>query len=182
MLLAISGPSTVGKDSTWVPIAETLGFRREIPYTTRQMRQGEVNHGDHHYVSTETFHGMIRDGGLAEWDFVLGNYYGPSTSLRDRLAAGEDVVLQVLGRMALRLKRALPQVCTLMLTTSGRETLEQRLRHRGYSGDTLILRVLHGTEELTHAPLFDFVVPDADIMTDIEITRTLLDIIVSQHE
>lgn len=182
MLLTISGPSAVGKDSTWVRIAEALGFSREIPYTSRPRRTGEVSDRDHHYVTVATFHSMIRDARLTEWDYVLGNYYGTESSLIERVSCGEDAVLQVLGRMALRLKRQLSPVCTIMLATSDRETLQERLRQRGYSGEELNQRVVHGVEELTHAPLFDFVVPDADIMTDIDVTRILQDIIVSQRE
>jgi len=163
-------------------VAETMGFSREIPFTTRSRRPGESEGRDHHYVTVAEFHEMIRAGKLTEWDFVLGQYYGTGISLMRRLSAKEDIVLQVLGRMALRLKTKFPEVCTIMLATSERETLENRLRQRGYSGEELRWRLHHGEEERTHAPLFDFVVEDADIMTEFEVGRTLRDIIPSQRE
>jgi len=180
MLLTLSGPSAVGKDSTWVRIAETLGFSREVPFTSRHMRTGEIDHRDYHFVNKEEFQRLIRDNKLTEWDYALGNYYGTAISLRERLMSGENIVMQVLGRMALRLKRSFPQTHTIILATSEIETLEQRLIQRGYTCDELRQRVLHGLEELTHAPLFDLVVPDADIMTDFDVTRILQDISISQ--
>lgn len=166
----------------WVPVVETMGFSREVPYTTRARRSGEIDGRDHHYVSVTKFHEMIQTESLTDWDFVLGHYYGTGTSLIRRVSANEDIVLQVLGRMALRLKRRFPKVCMIMLKTSEQATLENRLRDRGYSGEQLQQRFHHGMEEWTHSPLFDFLVEDADIMTELECRRTFQDIIQSQRE
>jgi guanylate kinase len=112
---------------------------------------------------------------LTEWDYVLGNYYGTDIKLEDKIRRKDNVVLQVLGRMALRLKRRYSHVCTVMLLPSDQQTLDARLRARGYGGTELAARLNHGQEELTHAPLFDYVVPDADIMTDMHVARVLND-------
>lgn len=177
MLITFSGPSTVGKDSTWVRVAESMGFARVVPYTTRVRRTGEVNGTHHHYVTAEVFQDMIRNGNVTEWDYVLAAYYGTDAALAERLATGEDLVLQVLARMAIRLKARLRSVVTVLLTTSDPANLKERLVQRGYSGSEIEQRLQHGEEELVHAPLFDFVIPDADILTDGEVLRVLRDVV-----
>lgn len=177
MLLTISGPSTVGKDATWVRIAQSFNFHREVPYTTRAMRSTEKEGVDHYYISTPDFQKKIRDGSLAEWDYVHENYYGTDVNLIERTTKGENIVLQVLGRMGLRLRQRIPNVFSIMLISSERQTLKYRLSSRGYKGDELMSRLFHWSEEYTHAPLFDLVVPDADIMTNYEVAQILQEVI-----
>jgi guanylate kinase len=178
MLIAIAGPSTIGKDRMWTKVAEGLGFNYETPYTTRPKRFDESPDQEYHFVSIEQFQSMIRTNQITEWDYVLKNYYGTGITLRERILSREDLVLPVLGRMALRLKRAFPtETRSVMLTTSDALTLDRRLHERGYRDDDLVLRKNHAEEEALHAPLFDFVVPDADILQLAEITRVLHEII-----
>lgn len=177
MLIVFAGPSTIGKDTTWLHLAEECGFRREVPYTSRPQRHGELDGYDYHFVTVGDFQHMIRSHSLTDWDFTLGHYYGTGLSLEQRSRANEDVSLQALARMSLRLKMRLIDVCTVMLLTSDMGVLEKRLRGRGYQGRELALRLDHGAEEETHAPLFDFVVPDADILPSAKALRVLEDII-----
>lgn len=181
MLIAIAGPSTVGKDSTWLRLAETLGFQKEVPYTTRAQRPQEEQGRDYHFIDVPEFQELIRTNQLAEWDYTLGAYYGTSSSFKERCNS-QDIVLQVLARMAIKLKRQISDVRTVLLQTSDRATLAHRLEDRGYAGNELILRVQHGNEEVVHAPLFDFVVPDADILSDDEVLRILHEIISSRAD
>ena len=124
----------------------------------------------------ERFRHMIQKNELTAWDFVLGNYYGTGLSLLHRSKAGDKIALQVLGRMAIRLKSQLPQVRTVMLQVSDRTILRNRLERRGFAAGEIEERLRLADEELTHSPLFDFVVPDADILTETEIRRVLLEI------
>ena len=149
MLIAIAGPSTIGKDSAWVKVAESLGFAREVPFTTRPIRENEKEGTDYYFIDIGHFQNMIRSNQLTEWDYTLGNYYGTGLTLTERTIQGENIVLPVLARMALRLKARLRNVRT----------------------------VAHGKEEAIHAPLFDFAVPDADILPDTKIARVIRDIV-----
>lgn len=181
MLLTISGPSAVGKDSGWVRLAESLGFVREVPFTTRAIRDGEVEGRDYHFISTNKFQDMIKNDLLTEWDYTLNAYYGTALSLKNRLEQHDNVVIQVLGRMALRLKRQLPDVQTVMLLTSDETTYIERLKTRGCQGKELEARIAHREEELIHADLFDFKIPDADIMPDNKIMYRLSEIVIGKR-
>ncbi len=182
MLLAIAGPSTVGKDAIWLHVARELGFFPEVPLTTRPRRHSEIDGREYHFVSLEEFQSMIKNGQLTAWDFVLGNYYGTQLSLTDRVNAGEKVVLQALGRMAIRLKTQLPNVRTVILQVSDRAVLRRRLEERKFSATEIEGRLRLADEELVHSSLFDFVVPDADILTEDEVRRVLLEITTDLEE
>jgi guanylate kinase len=78
--------------------------------------------------------------------------------------------------MGLRLKQALYPVRTVMLLTSDHNVLRDRLISRGHCGHDLEARLAHALEEEVHAPLYDFVVPDADIVSQDMARRVLAEI------
>jgi guanylate kinase len=67
-----------------------------------------------------------------------------------------------------------------MLMSSDNATLENRLRERGYDEPTIRDRVRHGAEEMAQAPLCDLVVPDADILSEVDALRILQDYLSSR--
>ncbi len=182
MLLLISGPSTIGKNSRWLEAAESLGFRREVPYTTRQLREGEVDGVDYHFVTCSEFQEMIKTKSLLEWDYTIDNYYGVGADLQQRLTGNEKIVVQILGRMGLRLKSRLNEVFTILLLPCNQSILERRLatRQPACSKRELHLRTFHREEEQTHAPLFDLVVPSAESRTREEIVAILGQITIAE--
>ena len=55
----ISGPSGSGKDTVLKRIIETNDVNKIIGYTTRPIREGEVNGIDYYFVSKEEFENII---------------------------------------------------------------------------------------------------------------------------
>ena len=87
MLVIISGPSGVGKD-TIIDAMRERKHDREYVYvvtcTTRAPRQGEIDGVDYHFVSREEFLRMRAARRLLETNEVHGNWYG---SPRDQVRA-----------------------------------------------------------------------------------------------
>lgn len=177
MLITISGPSTVGKDSTWLAVAESLGLEKVIPHTSRSQRENEANGENHHYITKTEFQKKIKNNEFLEWDYILGNYYGTSQYYREKIPGSEKLVVDILAKMAIRIKYKLDNVVTVLLLTSDQSTLEERLLARGYSGEELFQRTNHGRDEEAHAMLFDHVIPDADILTKQQVAAILTNII-----
>ena len=75
IIVAIMGKSGSGK-STLEKAFEAFGFNRIISYTTRDIRDGEQNHREYHFVSREQFEGLIKSNILAEYAEYNGNFYG----------------------------------------------------------------------------------------------------------
>jgi len=99
MLVIISGPSGVGKDT----IIDALKLRPHDPdyhyvvtCTTRAMRPGEVDGRDYTFIDRETFAAQRVAGEFLEANEVHGNWYGtPRRQVREALADGRDVILKI---------------------------------------------------------------------------------------
>ena len=99
MLVIISGPSGVGKDT----IIDALRRRHHDPEyhyvvtcTTRAKRPGEVDGIDYHFLDRATFAARRRAGEFLEANDVHGNWYGtPRSQVREKLAEGRDVQREV---------------------------------------------------------------------------------------
>lgn len=64
-MIALLGHSASGKSSVEREL-EKLGYKRIISYTTRPIRNGEKNHVDYHYISSEEFNEKIKQNFWAE--------------------------------------------------------------------------------------------------------------------
>ena len=103
MLVIISGPSGVGKDTIIDEMhrRERAGGRENerhylVTVTTRAPRDGEVDGVDYHFVDREEFIRMWRDRGFLEANEVHGNFYGsPRDPVRQALITGKDVILKI---------------------------------------------------------------------------------------
>ena len=107
VLLAVSGPSGVGKGT----MVKTIISRRSdvvesVSCTTREPREGEV-HGKHYFfLSREEFERRIAENDFLEYDEHFGNYYGtPKSFVRDTLKS-KSVIMEIDVVGALNAKRA----------------------------------------------------------------------------
>ena len=109
LLTVISGPSGVGKDAVMARLLEGGGFVRPVTMTARPPRPGEVDGVHYRFATRDQFEAAIAAGELLEHALVHGTHYGtPRASLRDALASGLDVLLQVdvQGARALHARRS----------------------------------------------------------------------------
>jgi guanylate kinase len=161
LLIVISGPSGVGKDSLVARMEERgCPFYFVVTATDRPPRPDEVHGEDYFFVSTEEFERMIEEGELLEHAEVYGQYKGvPKQQVREAMASGEDVVMRVDVQGAETIRQIVPEAVLIFLTASSGEELEQRLRDRG--GDSLEQverRIVTAREEMKALPRFDYAV------------------------
>src|SRR5688500_7240398 len=97
LLVVLSGPSGVGKDSILMRMREIgFPFHFVVTATSRPMRPGERPGYDYHFVGEERFRQMIDQEELLEWAEVYGHYKGiPKSEVREALASGRDVILRI---------------------------------------------------------------------------------------
>jgi guanylate kinase len=73
------------------------------------MRPGEEDGLHYHFVSVEFFEQMVEEGAFLEHARVFGNYYGTSeAAVRDPLARGLDVVLEIDWQGARQVRKRFP--------------------------------------------------------------------------
>jgi guanylate kinase len=161
LLVVISGPSGVGKDSVIQRMRE-LGspFHFLVTATDRSPRPGEVHGVDYLFYSTAEFERMIAHDELLEYANVYGQYKGvPREQVRRALAAGADVLMRVDIQGAATLRRIVPEAVTVFLAPPSIEALLSRLRRRGSdSPEQVHLRLEMALAEMQRAPEFDYVV------------------------
>lgn len=77
-MIILTGPSASGKTATCLYLQEHYGIKKVITHTTREMRVGEVNDVDYHFVSKQTFEQMKKEDAFIETVSFDNNYYGTS--------------------------------------------------------------------------------------------------------
>lgn len=166
LMLVISGPSGVGKDT----VARTLIERRPesfyfvVTATTRPPRQGEVDGRDYFFLSRDEFARMIDEDELLEYAIVYNDYKGvPKKQIRDALNSGKDVVMRVDVQGAATIRKLVPEAIFIFLMAESEEAMVQRLRARRSESDKgLQLRIATARQELKRMGEFDYRVINAD--------------------
>jgi guanylate kinase len=138
-LYIVSSPSGGGK-TTLIrrllerPPGEALHF--SVSHTTRTMRQGEESGREYHFVSVTEFQRMVQRDEFLEHNEVHDNIYGTSRGeVLPRLAAGEDVILDIDVQGARDVRKAYPEAVTIFIVPASLTELERRLRGRGLDGE-----------------------------------------------
>ncbi len=161
LLIVISGPSGVGKDSVVLRMKERgVPFHFVVTATDRPPRPNEVHGRDYYFYTTAEFERMIAENELLEHAWVYGQHKGiPRAHVRDALASGQDVVMRVDVQGAETVKRLLPAAVTIFLICESEEELLARLRERRTESEEALRERLHtAQEEMARIPDFDYIV------------------------
>ena len=180
LLIVISGPSGVGKDTVLQRMKERgLPFHFVVTATTRPKRPSEVHGRDYIFVSKEEFAGMIEADELIEYAIVYGDYKGiPKHQVREALASGKDVVLRIDVQGAETIRKLAPEALLIFLTTETEEELVRRLETRKTETyEELKLRIATARKELQRIAAFDYVILNNDFHLDstVDSIRAIID-------
>jgi guanylate kinase len=167
VLLVLAGTSGAGKGTVGKALRARepeLGW--SVSWTTRPPRPAEVEGVDYHFVDRATFEALRDAGGFLEWFEVYGDLKGtPKQYVVDRLATGEDVMLEIDVQGALAVKSALPEALLVFVRAPSREEQRRRLEDRGTDAPEAIERRLAqaADEERIGATQFDAVVVNDEV-------------------
>jgi len=185
MLVIVSGPSGVGKDT----VIEALrrlpdGASRQyvVTCTTRPRRSYEVDGVHYELLDRAAFRALDEAGGLLEANEVHGHWYGtPRRQVRDALAAGRDVILKIDVQGAAEVKQKVPHALLVFLVPPSLEDLFRRLQARATEGaDELDVRQRNAALELAHQDDYDYVVVNET--GQVERTAARVDEIIRQEK
>jgi guanylate kinase len=162
MLVIISGPSGVGKDTIIDAMRRMPPTPRHyvITCTTREKRWYEVDGVDYHFLTVEEFQRQRERGGFLEASEVHGNWYGtPRDQVVAALVAGRDAILKidVVGARAVR--EAVPEALMVFVVPPSLDELRRRLVGRDTEPpEALRLRWENAAKELLRQNEYDHVV------------------------
>jgi guanylate kinase len=185
MLVIISGPSGVGKD-TIIEALQRRGHRPEYHYvvtcTTRSRRPNEIDRVSYNFLSPEEFATLRDSGQLLEANEVHGNWYGtPRAGVRTALARGQHAILKIDVQGARVVKAAIPEALLIFVVPPSVETLVEHLKaRRTESPEQLAIRQRDAAEELARQGDYDFVVVNEEGRVDVTAER--IEQIIAQEE
>jgi guanylate kinase len=161
LLVVLSGPSGVGKDSILMRMREVgFPFHFVVTATSRPMRPSERQGYDYHFVTEEQFRDMIANDELLEWAEVYGHYKGiPKSEVREAINSGRDVILRIDVQGAATIRKLVPSAVFIFIAPGNFEELSSRLRwRRTESPDEMQKRLDVARQEMQAISQFDYVV------------------------
>jgi guanylate kinase len=183
LLLIISGPSGVGKDT----VVQTVQQREPdlkfvVTVTSRPMREGEKEGVDYHFVSGEEFERMIANNEFIEHALVYDQYKGVLRKpFEDAFALGKDVIMRLDVQGAEYMRTLFPEAVLIFLIPESKESWLQRLHERrGDSKQSLEVRIKECEEEFSRIPEFDYIVVNPQGQLD-KAVNAVISIIEAEH-
>jgi len=183
LLIVVSGPSGVGKDSTLKRMQERgLPLHFVVTATTRPPRPEEEEGVDYLFVSHDEFAEMIEQGELLEYAIVYNDYKGiPKAQVREALTSGKDVILRIDVQGAATIRELFPDALLIFLTTQDEDELVRRLvARKTEKREGIKLRIATARQELKHIDEFDYVVVNREDQLD-ETVDKIEAIICAEH-
>ena len=171
VLFVIAAPSGGGKSSMVnALLAREPGIRLSISWTTRTPRPGESEGQHYHFVAEEEFSALRDAGEFLEYANVHGNWYATSSTwLKEQLAAGQDVLLEIDWQGAAQVRKLIPDSVHVFILPPSLAALNERLVKRGQDAPEVIARRLAGAfAEIGHWAEFDYVIINQDFATAVD--------------
>jgi guanylate kinase len=166
LLIVISGPSGVGKDTLIQRLLKrdpNLG--KSVSFTTRPKRPNEVPGVDYVFTTRPDFELARRDGILLESAEYDGNLYGTSAPFVERLRGeGRDTILKIDVKGAEQVRKLVQDALFIFIAPPSMEDLERRLvKRRTESAQDMAARREIAKTEMSYAAQYDHVVINDDV-------------------
>jgi guanylate kinase len=166
LLVVISGPSGVGKDTLIKRLLELdPNLRYSVSCTTRAPRPGEVDGVDYSFVSRERFEQLIEEGAFLEHATYNGNFYGTLIERVERERdAGHDVVLKIEVKGAEQVRAKVPDTVFIFLAPpSVDELVKRQVKRNTETSQDMEARRQIATREMEYASRYDHVVVNDEL-------------------
>ena len=148
-ILIITGKTASGKNAIVNELTAKYGFKQLTTYTTRPMRNGEVNGETYHFINTDDFMQRMKSGFFAEWKAyttVEGVwYYGTAMEDLEKADDRTVVILTPDGYRDIK-DKVYGKVISIYLYANN-ATIKKRLMARGDDPKEAERRVLHDNED-----------------------------------
>ncbi|CAN5437787.1 MAG: guanylate kinase [Pyrinomonadaceae bacterium] len=181
-LIILTSPSGGGKGTLILQLmANNIGIGYSVSYTTRKMRDGEIDGRDYFFVDDDDFKARIANNEFLEYAEVHGNYYGTSKAVVDsHIAEGKDVILEIDVQGAKSVLEKMPQAVSIFIMPPSFEALSYRLTTRATeTTEHLSLRLKNSFDEVREHKDFEYVVINDEIASA---TRRLESIILAERQ
>ena len=166
LLVVISGPSGVGKGTIVKELIKKRGdMHLSVSATTREIREGETDGVNYHYMTEDEFFKIKEDGGFIEFAQFCGNYYGTMKSeVLEKLDKGINVILEIEVQGAMNVRRKYPEGVFIYIVPPSVEELRARLTGRNTEPPEIVEQRLRTARwEFTHLENYNYIVENDDV-------------------
>ena len=166
LLIVISGPSGVGKDTLIQRLLKRDGnLGKSVSFTTRPPRPGEIPGVDYVFTTRPEFELARREGKLLESAEYDGHLYATSAPMVDELrSAGRDTILKIEVQGAEQVRKLVPDALFIFIAPPSMDELGQRLKKRKTESEKdLAARREIAKTEMSYSPRYDYVVVNDDV-------------------
>ena len=170
-LVVISGPSGTGKGTI---IKQVLQRKKDVALsvscTTRAPRPGEQDGVDYYYISKEKFREMIEQDAFLEYESFFDNSYGtPEAPVREKLAAGISVILEIDVKGGMNVKKRAADAEMIFIAPPSMEILKARLVGRNTeTAEQIEKRTQRAFDEMKYQNQYEHIVVNDDLETAIQ--------------
>lgn len=151
-------------------------LKYSVSYTTRAIREGEVDGKNYFFVSKEEFNRLIAEGEFLEYAEVHGNFYGTSQSrVEKETGEGNDIILEIDVQGAEIIRKKINRSVSIFILPPSYEILKSRLTKRQTESDAdLQVRLNNASKEVKGYANFDYVVINDEKEKAADEMRTIL--------
>ena len=179
MLVILSGVSGAGKDTIKKELIKRMNNVETLPsFTSREMRPGEEEGNQYHFISKSEFEEKIKKGDFYEFDLHHGNYYGTSRELlNNKMKQGKIIVkdIEVNGtENLLKLLKNDTKIVTIFIKVE-KEELKRRLIERGDNIQDIEVRLSRMDYEESKINLYDYVIKNDEFEKTVQIIMTIIE-------
>ena len=175
MILIITGPSGVGKNTIIDALSKKLDFNFSVSHTTRPKRVSEVNGKDYYFITSEEFQNMINNNELVEFEEYGGFAYGTS---RKELNQDGLVILDLEVNGATKLLNNNNDFIGLFIDIDDKELIN-RLKNRGHNSEFINKRMELASKQRKYKDMYHYKIENVDINTSV---NEIIDIIYKLEE
>jgi guanylate kinase len=166
LLIVISGPSGVGKDTLIKRLLELdRNLRYSVSCTTRPPRPNEVDGVDYTFASREQFQELIDKGAFLEYATYNGNLYGTLADRVERARGdGHDIVLKIEVQGAEQVRQRVPDaILIFVVPPSVDELVRRQVQRNTETTQDMTARRQIATQEMEYSKRYDHVVVNDEL-------------------
>lgn len=135
-MILLTGPSASGKTEIAKELTKIYGIKKVVTHTTREIRKGEIDGIDYHFVTKSEFIKLKNEGNFVETTFYNNNYYGTS---KKELGSDKVLVIDPVGKDSF-LKLNNPKNIFFFINAN-KELRKKRMIERGDSSENIEQRL-----------------------------------------
>ncbi len=171
-LIVLSGFAGAGKGTIVKKLLERYPeqYALSVSATTRAPRPGEKEGREYFFKTQEEFDAMIKRGEFLEYARYVGHSYGtPASYVREQMALGKNVILEIEIQGALQVREKFPDTLLLFVVPPSARVLLDRLHHRGSeTEDEIRGRLQRAVEEAEGSEAYDYLLVNDDLASCVE--------------